>query len=95
MLAVLLVLAASHREITGRGRLGAVGLALIVGGAVGNLLDLLASPRGVVDLIDVGIGSARFYPFNIADAGVTVGAVILACVFWRERAARDRWQHAS
>jgi signal peptidase II len=35
---------------------------------------------GVVDFIDVGIGSARFWTFNVADMGVTCGAVLLAII---------------
>jgi signal peptidase II len=90
VVAVLLILAASYRRITRRGLAGTVGLALIVGGAMGNLWDRVASTRGVVDFIDVGLGSARFYVFNVADAGVTVGALILAWVFWREERAGRR-----
>jgi signal peptidase II len=55
-----------------------VALALILGGALGNLIDRLArSPsflRGeVVDFVDVG----RFPVFNLADSAITVGAVLL------------------
>ncbi len=57
------------------------GLALILGGAVGNLIDrstiLYTEPyRGVVDFIDVGWGSFRWYTFNIADAAVTIGITL-------------------
>lgn len=58
-------------------------LALICGGALGNLLDRLRSPRGVVDFIDVGLGTHRFWIFNVADMGVTVGAALLAFLLWR------------
>ena len=61
----------------------AVALALIGGGAAGNLLDRLRSSRGVVDFIDVGVGSARFWTFNIADAGVFCGAILLGLVLMR------------
>jgi signal peptidase II len=53
------------------------GLALVVGGALGNLLDRLRSPRGVVDWIDIGIGTARFWTFNVADLAITIGACCL------------------
>jgi signal peptidase II len=59
-------------------------LALVAGGALGNLLDRLRSSRGVVDFIDIGVGNARFWTFNLADLGVTIGAVLLAIVLWRE-----------
>ncbi|MBI2406783.1 MAG: signal peptidase II [Gemmatimonadetes bacterium] len=67
----------------------AAALGMIVAGAAGNLIDRLRSARGVVDFIDVGIGSARFWTFNVADSGVTVGAVILAILTWREPVAPD------
>jgi len=59
-----------------------VALALIAGGALGNLLDRIRSVRGVVDFIDVGIGDSRFWTFNVADAGVTCGAILLMIVLW-------------
>jgi len=61
----------------------AIPIALIVGGAAGNLLDRIRSPLGVVDFIDVGIGAHRFWIFNVADIGVTVGACALALHLWR------------
>ncbi|MDZ4674933.1 MAG: signal peptidase II, partial [Gemmatimonadota bacterium] len=65
-------------------RLRVAALALIMGGAVGNLLDRLASPLGVVDFIDIGIGGTRFFIFNVADVGVCVGAILLAWTLWQE-----------
>ena len=59
-------------------------LGMIAGGATGNLIDRLRGARGVVDFIDVGIGASRFWTFNVADSGVTCGAVILAILTWRE-----------
>jgi signal peptidase II len=88
VVAILVMLARSYRQVTRHGLLGTAGLALIVGGAAGNLLDRLISSRGVVDFIDVGLGSSRFYLFNVADAGVSLGAVLLAWVFWRDARAR-------
>ena len=57
------------------------GLALILGGAIGNLIDrssifFLEHYEGVVDFIDMGIGPTRWYTFNIADSAVTVGIVL-------------------
>jgi len=59
-----------------RGRIIALGLAW--GGAAGNLVDRFRSPLGVVDFIDIGYGSVRFWTFNVADSAVTVGAILLA-----------------
>lgn len=59
-------------------------IALICGGAVGNLIDRVRSQTGVVDFIDVGIGNVRWPVFNVADMAVTAGAVILALSLWKE-----------
>lgn len=73
-----------YRRTPPTARLRAAALALVAGGALGNLLDRLRSPLGVIDFIDLGIGDARFWTFNVADIGVTVGALLLAMVLWRE-----------
>ena len=57
---------------------------LIASGAVGNLIDRIRSVRGVVDFLDVGLADSRFYTFNVADSFVTVGAVLLAILLWRQ-----------
>jgi len=61
-----------------------VALALVCGGAVGNLVDRLRSSRGVVDFIDVWIGSFHWPTFNVADMAVSCGAIALAIVLWQE-----------
>lgn len=67
-----------YRRSTNRDTLKVLAIALVIAGALGNLADRIRSPRGVVDFIDLGIGSLRFWTFNLADIGVTVGAVLLA-----------------
>jgi len=59
-------------------------LGLAWGGAAGNLIDRFHSARGVVDFIDIGVGDVRFWTFNVADSAVTIGALLLAWVLWRE-----------
>jgi signal peptidase II len=59
-------------------------LALAFGGAAGNLIDRFRPRASVVDFIDIGIGSMRFWTFNVADTAVTFGAIMLAMVLWRE-----------
>ncbi len=54
----------------------AMGLALIIGGAVGNLIDRVLL-HYVVDFIDFHIKGWHFATFNIADAAVSVGALCL------------------
>jgi signal peptidase II len=53
-------------------------LGLLLGGAMGNLADRLRLGY-VVDFVDLGIGSWRFYTFNVADSAIT-GAVLLLLV---------------
>ena len=57
-------------------------LALVCGGALGNLIDRVRSDQGVVDFIDIGVGAARWPTFNVADVAVSIGAVLLAWVLW-------------
>jgi signal peptidase II len=76
-LVMIAVLWRLYREANAHDRLMGAALGLIVGGAMGNLADRLRSPRGVVDFIDVGLGDHRFWVFNLADAGVSIGAAIL------------------
>jgi signal peptidase II len=62
-------------------------LGLVCGGAIGNLLDRIRSPLGVVDFIDVGVRDIRWPTFNVADMAVSVGAFLLAWVLWGEERA--------
>jgi signal peptidase II len=50
-------------------------LALVLGGAIGNLIDRIIFGR-VVDFLDFGIAQFRFFVFNVADSAVTVGVII-------------------
>lgn len=61
----------SHRMTT-----TGVGLALILGGALGNLWDRLLSGH-VVDFFDFYLGSYHWPAFNIADSAIVVGALLL------------------
>ena len=67
-----------------------VGVGLLIGGAIGNLIDRLAFGY-VLDFIDVGVGGLRFWTFNIADAGISFGIVILLVdTLWRSRSTVRR-----
>ncbi|HLA88834.1 MAG TPA: signal peptidase II [Gemmatimonadaceae bacterium] len=81
--AMLVVVFRLYRRTAQHAVAQAAALALIAAGALGNLLDRLRSARGVVDFIDLGIGAWRFWTFNVADVGVTIGAMLLAIVLWR------------
>lgn len=81
MIGYLIVL---YRQASPRARATPAALALIAAGALGNLLDRLRHSKGVVDFIDVGTTDWRFWTFNVADMGVTTGAILLALLLWRE-----------
>ena len=85
VIAVLMLvgLVVYHRRISAQNGVTTLALALIGGGAGGNLLDRVRSSRGVVDFIDVGIGTARFWTFNVADAAVFCGTILLLLVLRR------------
>ena len=59
-------------------------LALVCGGALGNLIDRIVSQQGVIDFIDIGMGDSRWPTFNVADMAVSIGAFLLAWVLWGE-----------
>ena len=56
--------------------LARAGLALIVGGAAGNLIDRLGAGY-VVDFVDVYWRDWHFWAFNVADAAITVGVAFM------------------
>jgi signal peptidase II len=61
-----------------------IGLALVIGGALGNVVDRLM--RGTVtDFLQVFFGSYEFPSFNAADSAITVGAALLLIDLWRTR----------
>jgi signal peptidase II len=57
-------------------RIARYGLALILGGAVGNLIDR-ATAGYVVDFVDVYWRGVHFWAFNVADSAITVGVVLM------------------
>jgi signal peptidase II len=86
----LVVLAYLYRHTPREDRVQIASLALICGGAVGNLIDRIKSPRGVVDFIDMGVGSHRFWTFNVADLAVTLGTAMLTWILCIRAATEDR-----
>ncbi len=65
--------------------MSAIGIVMIMGGALGNLVDRLF--RGaVVDFLDVYYRSYHWPTFNIADIGITVGALMIIVVALRDKA---------
>ncbi|MDC1288205.1 signal peptidase II [Gammaproteobacteria bacterium] len=64
------------RKLPQEDRLTAMSLALILGGAIGNLIDRILLGH-VIDYIQVWLGSYPFPAFNVADAAISVGAALL------------------
>jgi signal peptidase II len=75
ILAILLVLTFQYRTATGEAGTQA-GLALILGGALGNLADRLRLGY-VIDFLDVFVGDLHWPAFNIADASICIGVGLL------------------
>jgi signal peptidase II len=64
------------RSVPANARFLACALVLVLGGALGNLYDRMMLGY-VVDFVHVYYGTWHFPAFNIADAGITVGAIML------------------
>jgi signal peptidase II len=75
--AIVLVFWARNRE---GGRLAAAGFALILGGAIGNLIDRLRLGY-VTDFLLLHFGSWTLFVFNIADAALTLGPALLILAY--------------
>jgi signal peptidase II len=77
-------------------RFDVAGLGLVLGGALGNITDRVRFGH-VVDFIDFHIGGFRpFLVFNLADAAITIGVVLLLirALFAREDAAKTETDNA-
>ena len=68
-------------------KLQAFSLSLILGGALGNLIDRLTFGK-VVDFIDVYYQHHHWPIFNIADTAICIGAVLLFLDLWRQPVAK-------
>jgi signal peptidase II len=81
----LIILARLYRSTRAGDASRVIALALVCGGAIGNLIDRVASAKGVIDFIDVGVSEITRWPtFNVADMAVSFGAFLLAWVLWEE-----------
>lgn len=64
-------------------------LGLLLGGAIGNLIDRIA--RGyVVDFVDAGLGTLRWYTFNVADAAISAALLLLVLLALRPSLGEPR-----
>ena len=75
-LAALAAVASYALTLPATQRIARFGLALILGGAVGNLIDR-ATMGYVIDFVDVYWRGVHFWAFNVADSAITVGVVLM------------------
>ncbi len=73
---VVMGLILAYHARSGRSPYLTVTLGLLLGGAIGNLIDRVRLGY-VVDFVDAGIGSLRWYTFNVADASISLAIVLL------------------
>ena len=79
ILAVLAIIWYLARKTTKIHWFGLMSLGLVMGGALGNLIDRLRMPdHSVIDFVYVK--AINFAVFNVADSGITVGAILL-CIY--------------
>lgn len=78
-LGVLALIVYYHARSADAGPIMSVTLGLLMGGAVGNLIDRFRFGY-VLDFVDMGIGGWRWYTFNVADAAVSTSIVLLVLV---------------
>ncbi|MBV8845987.1 MAG: signal peptidase II [Bryobacterales bacterium] len=84
MVVIGVMLWAPHRSGLHESTLLRVGLALVFGGALGNVWDRLFGGT-VTDFLQFLFGSYEFPAFNAADSAITVGAALLVIDLWRTR----------
>lgn len=70
------------------------GLGLILGGALGNVIDRLRIGH-VTDFLLFSIGSYQWPAFNLADSGITVGTVLVLWMAWRQAPGEEPAPSAS
>ncbi|HLY12919.1 MAG TPA: signal peptidase II [Candidatus Limnocylindrales bacterium] len=82
---VVLGLIIWYHARTPRSLLLSVALGLLLGGALGNLVDRLRLGY-VVDFVDMGIGTLRFFTFNIGDSAISLAILLLLILALRPTA---------
>jgi signal peptidase II len=66
-----------------------IGLSLIAGGSIGNLIDRILNGGAVVDFMNVGIGQLRSGIFNVADVAILIGVCVLMLFMSKKPGKRD------
>ena len=86
---VLAIISAVLLRAGGQGMLLRMGLALVMGGALGNLFDRIVHGT-VTDFVEVHMGEHYFPAFNVADSGITIGACLLLLDMWYSRERKSQ-----
>jgi len=92
---IITVLLKGSRPSERRNWLMRVALALVLGGAMGNLYDRIVHER-VTDFVQLHAGESYYFPdFNVADSCITIGACLLIIDMWRGREKRHHTANVS
>jgi signal peptidase II len=89
---VVIGLIVAYHARSGRSVFMSVALGLLLGGALGNLIDRLRLGY-VVDFVDAGIGDLRWYTFNVADAAISFAIILLVLAALRPSLVEKQPQH--
>jgi signal peptidase II len=79
----------AYHARSGRSAYMSIALGLLLGGALGNLADRFRLGY-VVDFVDAGIGTVRWYTFNVADSAISLSIVLLLLAALRPALAEPR-----
>ena len=88
-LLVLAIISAVLLRIAAQGPLLRMGLALVMGGALGNLFDRVVHGT-VTDFVELHVGEHYFPAFNVADSAITVGACLLLLDMWYSKERKSQ-----
>ena len=86
---VLAIISAVLLRMGGTGQLLRMGLALVMGGAAGNLYDRIVHGT-VTDFVELHVGDHYFPAFNVADSAITVGACLLLLDMWYSKERKSQ-----
>jgi signal peptidase II len=89
IVALVVLARVAMRVLADGGWLPRLSVALIFGGAVGNLIDR-ARFGAVVDFVDAHVSGYHWPAFNVADSAITIGVTLLAVHLMRARPAIER-----
>jgi len=90
--AAVLFLLTFFAKIPKEARLGRLSVAMVMGGALGNLIDRIRFGE-VVDFLDFYVGSYHWPAFNVADSCISVGVTLLIWYFIREEQRAKSSEH--